>query len=207
MKVVIPMSRHDAPEELEKLRASLSRARVDRVVGTSITRLVQGHLNHLPPNKNGWPSTGFYRGAARGTGWDSSPNGVVIYIDNEAAPGAMRQRYNGGTIKAKDKLLTIPARAEFYGHRAGEFDNLKFVRFKSGVAALVVSKGGTGRVNFQTGRQRSISGVGVRSEAVVAYWLKDSVDQDADPDVLPTDQQMADTAVGSVAEFLEGGGR
>lgn len=202
MKVTFQATRYDAGDMFSKVAARLRDAQ--RTIGTALVRLIQQHFRGLPPNKMGWPSTGFWAGAARGVGWDRGEGGtVVIYADNEEHPGAVRQLYYGGTIRAKDKKLTIPARAEFYGHRAGEFDNLKVVVFgNTGTAALVVGPGGTGLVDFSTGRSRIRTATGVRAAGVVAYWLKDEVTQPPHPEVLPTDGQIADAAIVAVAEQL-----
>jgi hypothetical protein len=181
-----------SPAIMELVKVLASDA-LRRHVGQAATVFTQAHLRSLMGNKQGWPSQGFYAGAARGTSFETTPDGVRISVDNENAPGAMKHQYNQGqsgktTIVAGGKLLTVPARAEFYGHRAGEFTNLRFVQFASGAKALVIGQGGASRVNFQTGGE-SNKGIGARSAAMVAYWLVDSVEQDSKPEVLPTRDQ------------------
>lgn len=205
VQLEVTIGKDTASPGLAALHRLLGKDSVARVVGTACTRLVQDHLNGLGPNKQGWPSTGFYAAAARGTSWDKTDDGVEIHVENENAPGAMNQRFHGGTINAKDKLLTIPARAEAYGHRATEFTNLRLAVFASGSMALVVGSGGIRQVNFRTGRERSVVGAGARSESIVMFWLKSSVDQDPDPGVLPTSEQLGQAATGAVLEMLRGG--
>ncbi len=193
-----------ALKALDSVLSPRSNARLQQAVGRECVLLTQRHLGALGPNKNGWPSTGFYKGAARGTDFDVTETGVVIRVDNERAPGGMRQRYHGGTISMKDKLLAIPARAEFYGHSPTEFTNLRFFMFASGTKTFVIGKGGVGKVNFQTGRERSVSGAGAREQAMVAYWLKESVNQrDGDPDVMPSPQEYAETAKAAIVDVVE----
>lgn len=190
------------------IQESLARASgrgIKRAVGTACVRLLQEHLHSLGPNKRGWPSSGFYAGAARGSGWDVTDEGIEIYCDNEAHPGAMRQRYHGGTIRMKDKMLAIPARQEFAARSPTEFTNLRLAIFSTGTMALVVGKGGVGRVNFATGREQNVSGAGARSESMVAYWLKEEVEQEGDKDVIPTEEQFAQTAIEACAEFMAEG--
>ena len=55
--------------------------------------LTQDYLRALPPNKRGWPSQGFWQGAAAGTTGELTPDGFHILIDNEDAPGAVRFRH------------------------------------------------------------------------------------------------------------------
>lgn len=181
---------------------TLSKGNIFRAVGTACVQLTKDHLNSLGPNKQGWPSTGFYAGAARGTSWEQKGDGVSILVDNENAPGAMRQRFHGGTITAKDHLLTIPARAEFYGKKATSFTNLRLAVFKSGSMALVVGSGGTDVVNFKTGKSKGVRGA---RESMVAYWLKDSVYQAPDPGVMPTPDQYAEAALNAVVELVRKG--
>lgn len=200
--IEVDITKDEATPAVASMERALVMARVQRVVGTACTLLTKEHLNALPPNKMGWPSQGFYKGAARGTVWDRTPDGVVIKVDNEEHPGAMKQRFHGGTIMAKDHLLTIPARAEFYGHRATEFTNLRLVVFRSGAMALVIGKGGTDMYSHSRNRESGVSGAGARSEAMVAYWLKESVTQKPDPDVMPTPEEYVATAKESVLRSL-----
>ena len=173
--------------------------------GYNLTRLVQGNLRSLPPNRQGWPSQGFYEGAARGTSYEVTEEGAVVSVDNPDAPGAIKFAYNKGnagmiTITANGKLLTVPARAEFYGHSAREFTNLKFIPFKSGAKALVIGTGGTSRLNTRTGdTYANRKGIGAKSAMMVAYWLVDHVDQKARPHVLPTPEAMQANVKNTVA--------
>lgn len=152
--------------------------------------LTRNYLRALPPNGRGWPSTGFWKKAADGTTGELTSDGFHILIENEDAPGAVKFRYychiNGsGTIEMKDKLLTIPARQEFYGKKATDFDNLRFVMFKSGAKALVIGKGGTGIVDFSTGKSKWVRGAGARMASMIAYWLVESVTQTQATPVVP----------------------
>lgn len=191
----------NATPALEQAMRSIIQSRVQRAVGTACAVLTRNHLLAMPPNRNGWPSTGFWQGCARGTDWSSTNDGVVISVDNAEKPGAARYQYQGGTINMKDKLLTIPARAEAYGVKATDFDNLRFAMFKSGAKALVIGKGGTGLVDFRTGRSKAVRGSGARSALMVMYWLVPSVSKDANPDVLPSNEEYVGTAKGVVLEL------
>lgn len=160
--------------------------------------LTRSYLLTMPPNSRGWPSLGFWKGAADGTTGELSKDGFHVLIDNEDAPGAMKFKYychvyGSGTIEMKDKLLTIPARQEFYGHRAGEFDNLRFVKFASGAKALVIGKGGTSIVDFGTGQGKAVRGAGARTAAMVAYWLVESVTQRQEQRPVPTNEDYLET--------------
>ena len=165
---------------------------------TGCVELTRNYLMAMPSNRMGWPSTGFYKKCAAGTTGALDNEGFHVLVENADAPGAIKFRYlchvNGsGTINMKDKLLTIPARAEFYGRRATDFDNLKFAMFASGAKALVIGKGGTGLVDFGTGKSHMFRGTGPRSASVVAYWLVSSVTQSQGMPVVPSNENYIKT--------------
>ena len=154
----------------------------------------RNYLMAMPSNRMGWPSTGFYKKCAAGTTGAMDNEGFHVLVENADAPGAIKFRYychiNGtGTINMKDKLLTIPARAEFYGRRATDFDNLRFALFASGAKALVIGKGGTGLVDLGTGTSHMFRGTGPRAAGVVAYWLVESVTQTQPTSVIPSNDE------------------
>lgn len=185
----INVTKDTASVGIVRLVQVLASASLKRLVGTAATEFTKGRLEAQPSNKQGWPSQGFYQKCSDGTAYTVVPSGVQILSDNAAAPGALKHAYNRGQagkvyIFANGKLLTVPARAEFYGHRAGEFDNLKFVQFKSGAKALVIGDGGTSRFSGRGAEKRR--GTGAKSASVVAYWLTNSVEQDARPTVIPS---------------------
>ena len=192
-----------ATPALRKLSAIFSKGtpalRIDLMqdLGSTCVELSKRHVLENGTNKQGWPTTGFYKAVAQG-GIDYEivdDTSFVVMIDHPTKPGAMRQRYHGGDINAKDKLLTIPARAEFYGHSPTEFTNLRFVQFASGAMAFVIGKGGVGRVNFQTGTEHRVHGAGARQQAMVAYWLRDSVHQEPDASVVPDAQDYTNAVM------------
>ena len=196
--VTIEITHDGATPFLRDIRRIASDPEVMRGAMGACVDLTQNYIRSLPTNRRGWPSTGFYEKGAQGTHGEITGDGFQILIDNEDAPGAMRFRHycyvNGsGTITMKDKLLTIPARQEFYGKKATDFDNLRFVMFKSGAKALVIGKGGTGIVDFATGRSKTVRGAGARTAMMIAFWLVESVTQTADHDVIPNGQAYIDT--------------
>jgi len=183
--------------------------RIKTDVGEALTEYTKQYIRSLPPNEMGWPSQGFYGSAAGGTSYATNPGGFVISIDNPKAPGAMRYKYNKGqdgrtTIHMRNKLLTIPARQEFYGHSAGEYANLQFGMFKSGTKFLYIGQGGADRVNFATGKSHSNQrGIGARASMMIAYWLKESVEQDAMPEVIPSPEEYTQKCTEAIEMFME----
>lgn len=151
-------------------------------------RLFQDHIAALPPNQLG-RSTSFWAKSVRATHAEPTDTGCVVSINQLG----FRQRYYGGEIKpVNKKFLAIPARGEFYGARAREFTNLRFVLFKSGTAALVIDEGGSEKIN-SLGSTRSAAGK--TSAGMVAFWLVKSVNQKPDPNIIPTDEQITQTAL------------
>lgn len=196
-----------ATPALARLRRSLSASQIKRAIGTAVVKLVREHVLQNPPNKRGFPSTGFWKSTAKGVYWDETDDGLVVGVDNEKAPGAVKLLYYGGDVRMKDKMLTIPAAAPFYGHKATEFTNLRFAMFRGvrgTLKALVVGKGGVGSVDFSTGRERSVKGAGVRSQGMVAYWLKEEVSVGAHPEFIPDRETMAQAAIAAVRQLVEG---
>ena len=206
MQIRLDITKDTAGPALTKLASLLASQALRRYIGGAVTVYTQAHLRGLTGNKNGWPSQQFYQKAALGTRYETVAEGVRVLVDNEDAPGAMKHQFNRGIpgrteIVCKGKLLTVPARAEFYGHSPREFDNLKFVSFASGAKALVIGSGGTNLVNFGTGRGSS-KGTGARSAMMIAYWLVDRVEQDAKPEVLPSKNQYLQIIGSAVQDGL-----
>jgi hypothetical protein len=187
--------------------------RINPRVGQAVKILVANHLFAKGPNKMGFPSTHFYAGAGKATAWYLNGTGVTVTI----AQQGIGQRYRGGPINPTDgkKYLTIPARSEAYGKRAGEFGNLKilFGRQRDGTigpVALIADKGGATRKVFG-GREgatpeRKIHGA---EEGIVLFWLVKSVNQQADVTVLPSDEAIAETALTAIEKAVKqlGGGQ
>lgn len=208
-ELTIEVFKDSATRALTELQDFARKPTARRRAAKACAVTVREHIMALGPNKRGWPSTGFYKAVA-GDGVTVAESGgdFTIKIEHPDIPGAMAQRYYGGTIKAKDHLLTIPARQEFYGHRAREFDNLKFGMFgKGGAKFLYVDKGGTRQdANWNTNKPvkwKAKKGLGARAEMMIAYWLKDEVTQDPNPNVIPDDAQMAETVLASLQDTYD----
>lgn len=180
--------------------AALQPASLHPHIARACERLFRDHIGALPPNRMG-RSTGFWADAARATHAEPTDNGCVVSVNKLG----FRQRYFGGEIHpVSAQYLTIPARTEFYGARAREFTNLRFVQFRSGAAALVVQTGGAEKI---TGLASTRAAGGKQSAGMVAFWLVRSVRQQPDPGVLPDDAKIAETALRAAAEALDRPGR
>lgn len=212
MSAALEITMDDAvvSESLEELSRFASATSVRTRMMDSCLRLTKSHLLASGTNKQNWPTTKFYPTVARdGVRGELQDGGFRISIDHPEKPGSMRQRYYGGTINMKDKLLTIPARAEFYGHAAAEFSNLRFGMFgKGGAKFLYIAKGGTEQdENWNTNKQvkwkrkKGISSA--RAEMLIAYWLKESVTQDADASVIPSEEDYTEVVMASLLDSYQ----
>jgi len=190
----------NASSMLAAIQAGLTVESLRKPVGAAVVLLFQKHFLALPPNKMGWASSGFWAKCARATNWTPSADGVDVNVDELGA----RQRLLGGEIHptAGHKYLTIPARAEAYGKRAGEFDDLHVAFGRNGPYALVQNI--SQLVSF--GRKRKDGSrtltPGDEIGGLVMFWLVKSVHQDADPDVIPSDEEIIDTAMATIASAV-----
>lgn len=89
------------------------------------------------------------------------------------------------TPQGGKKWLTIPATGAAYGHRAGEFANLRVLFFGKGKIAL-----GYGPAKKEQGPRK------------VVYWLKKRVTLPQDRTLLPSDETLAAAVELAGAEFL-----
>jgi hypothetical protein len=156
-----------------------------------ITLLVKGNFEKLPPNKQGFPTTNFWKGASRATGSQILNDGLLIYC----AQIGVRQRYQGGEIHPVNaKFLTIPARSEAYGKTAREFPNLVLVfrRIMGTVTAIGLAEAASTDVSFGHKRKDGSQKVarGEEHGGGIMFWLKKTVWQAANPDVLPSNEEF-----------------
>lgn len=171
------------------------------------TRLLRDWFGRRPPNRSGYPSSGFWRRVAVQTAVASVTNTeAIIGIGH---PG-MAQRVYGGTITPKrGKFLALPASAAAYRagspREGGAPANLAFAYSKHPQGgwrpSLVVQE----QVEKEVGKPRKD---GTRRRKVVAqageiwYWLVRRATQAADPDALPPSTLFSDTVRLSALQYL-----
>lgn len=108
-------------------------------------------------------------------------------------PREVRQRFLGGVIRpVKAGALTIPVNKAAYGKRAGEFQDLAFVKMPLGskVVALLIKRGAPG-----AGRRKGIA-------AEIMFILVKSVTQKGDATVLPTVEELYTGVTKAVTTFF-----
>lgn len=147
----------------------------------AVSILVRSHLSRLGSWKHqsaenlGAQPTGFLQKAARGTVHKAGETGGEVII-----PAPLGRAFHDVEIRPRVAgTLTIPASAEAYGKRAGV------------LAALGWKIWRPKKRDFLMG---SIEGV----EPKILYWLKASVHQRQDRELLPSDADMQRAAAGAM---------
>lgn len=151
------------------------------VAANAVAILVRSHLSrlgswkHESANRLHAQPTGFLQKAARGTVFTSSENSGEVVI-----PAPLGRAFHDVEIRPKQAaFLTIPASAEAYGKRAGVLAALGWKIWKP-----------KGR-KFLMG---SING----EDPKILYWLKESVRQRQDRELLPSDAEIHRVAAGAM---------
>lgn len=181
----------------ERINPVLARAAVN------VTREHLFRLNGERANALGGQRTNFYAQAARGTNFEVTATGFLLSVNQVG----IRQRFFGGTIEPKGgkKYLTIPMRAEAYGRRAREFNNLRFAMVAGIGPALVEAEATTlkrtrsKKDGVSTSRLKSAGETG----GGVMYRLVRKVTQRADPTVMPSGGEYA-VALGAAGRSYMG---
>lgn len=188
--------------ELRKLSAGISPRRLGAVAGRAVVNTVRAHLfarNASHPNRLGGTRQNFWAAAARSTHMRPESWGAMVSVN---ALG-FRLQYQGGTVRpTTKKFLTIPARAEAYGKRAGEFDDLEFTIIPGKGPALVAARRSEIRIRKTKGGGYKVTHTASTLGNEVYYWLARSVRIPAHPDALPPEAKMAESAQGAVGSFL-----
>lgn len=206
--------RDNVSASLKSMAAALTPARLNPAIGRAEVILFQKWFQTLPSNKQGFPTTGFWPAAARATNFNLLGDGVVVSVSKQG----VRQRYHGGTIKPTGgrKYLTIPARPEAYGKRAGEFNNLVLAFRREGgqVHAFALVEARATTVNLKEKRRKgaTVSDYARSTGGGVMFWLVKSVTQKADRNIIPDDDRITAVAgetIGDIVEraFKRGGGK
>lgn len=174
---------------LDRVRTVLRSGEIEKAMGQGTSNLIRSHLSRLSlsrKNKLGGQRTNFYGKAARSVNQKESPGVSIVSINWQG----LQQRWLGGPISAgkstspvtgqPTKYLTIPAVAAAYGKRASELSDLHLLFGKSKKPYALANPSGQ-----------------------IYFKLKPMVSQDADPSVLPTEQEMADAAAEAANDKIE----
>jgi hypothetical protein len=184
---------------VEEITRAQSPGRVSAAIAPAAAQCIKDNYQRQPPNKMGFPSTGFWADAVRATRWEILPDGVLVITDKLG----VRQRYFGGIISAgkgissatgqsTKYIIASVASPEAYGKLPSEISGLKFVRFGRGQdapAALVAVRATATEISPKK-RGQGFNPTAQQIGLVVLYWLKRSVTQKPNPNVLPTADEM-----------------
>lgn len=195
--------RDNASKPLRELDQRLADPVHREAIGRAVATLFLDHFTMLDatrPNRLGGRRTHFYADAARATRHELLPNGVRVAVSKLG----IAQRYHGGDITPipPKKYLTIPARAEAHGKRAGEFDDLEVLFGRNGPYALAQRRQTGLRWRRRTRRDKAGVTTTTRSVAPGAdtgggifFWLVQRVSQPPDESVLPSVDAILNTAL------------
>lgn len=187
MKVLIDIQDRATPA-IKQMVARLSPPQLAATTGPELRKSFYDHIRQLPRNKKGWPSTGFWEDAARGTTWVANADGSVTIAVNKIG---FRQRYHGGVISAvKRDYLTIPISPEAYGKSAADFHGAFLLRTKKGAYLVRYAGGNTAKGRFKK----------QNSTLEFLFKLKRSVRQDEMPHIIPDATTLHAVAFAAIEE-------
>ena len=197
---------------LERAAVTLRSGEIEGAMEGALRLRVLNHLVNYSathPNKMGGKRTQWIALAGESAHSESRPGTIEVSVSDPT--GAFEHFLTGGQVPAGgpgEKLLTIPATPEAYGKRASEFHNLRFsfIHGPNTVGALVGP--GVSSTGIELGRKHkgqrkfkaTSSGVDYNK---VFFWLARSVNQVGHPDLLPTSDQLIDTALEAAEEYLD----
>jgi hypothetical protein len=186
MSVATPIytvSKDTATPWVKDFAARCEPERLKKIIARAGTNILKRHIESLPKNKQGWPTTNFWKDASRNTSGAVTSTGAIFTINKLG----FRQRLQGGIIKPVNRRrLAFPARAEAYGKTPGEFDNLRIgkgydEKGKPGFGLVEAPR--TEIKRTKKGFRATVTRLGLR----LFFYFARSVNQKPNPSVLPTD--------------------
>jgi hypothetical protein len=185
-----------ATPAVEVLLQRCSPRRLVSVIAPALARLWRERLVSLGTNKNGWPTTHFWRRAANSLSVQVADDHVTLTV----AQTGVSQRWLGGPIfTVRAGALTIPISPLSYGKTAADFPNLTLIRTPKGVylVQLPGSSSTTRGVRRNKTSQSRIVG-----PPLFLFRLAQSVNQVGNPDVLPTNEEFAEAALAAIKDAI-----
>ncbi len=205
--VGIIISRDDASPLLQRVKDAAQIAGLSLVMARAIGILVKDHLVALNAERHRY-GRNYYAQAARSVSARAAGGFALISITQIG----IRQRLYGGRIMPGPgkQFLTIPAVPEAYGMRAGEFQDLHVGRAMNPAGRIQWALIRRASTAISIARRKRADGTiktsvrpgEMRAGGEVIFWLVRSVNQRADPSVLPTRQEMIATGVAAAERRL-----
>jgi len=187
---------------LSEAMAGFAPARLAGRIGPKLQTLFTDHLRALGPNKQGYPTTHFWEKFARNVRWEAEENGVTVVIPPATVQGrqvGLRQAVFGGPIDPQNvRFLTIPISPTSYGHLPKDFPGLFVVRTTDGAFLCQRSDDAAAQKASRTAGQRGQGGTAgsqPQPELIFLFKLRTSVMQAGNIKVLPSDEDILQTAV------------
>lgn len=190
-----------------RVRDTLEETPMLEAGGTAVKRLLLDHFSELNEERHragGVARPGFYEEAAQSVENPVAAGDHAVAININLI--GLAQRWLGGVISAVNrKYLAIPnpENPGVIGRIPADFPNLKFfptprgggLKMQGEVASLL----GTKMSGKNKGKSKSIGSI---IGELVLFWLVPSVDQAADPTVMPPDDEMQNAAFTAMDGYL-----
>lgn len=184
---------------------------VIKVGARGVTNRLRSHFDFLQatrPNQLRGKRTNFWRGCRDATHIASvTATKATIAISQIG----FAQRLLGGKIRPgrsinpktgrPTRFIAFPVKADAYGTRPAERNDLEFAFVPGFGPALVEARATEIRITKGKNGRRTITPVKTRTGLVPLYRLTDEVDQKADASLIPTREQMAAAGAEAVAEY------
>ncbi len=207
---IVPQDR--ATNEMQRLAAKLGARELDEVIGESVVNSLRERFAQVDadrPNKLGGTRTHYMEECADLTSWALTPDGVLVSVTKEGirtrilGTGVLPE---GAIVPVNAQHLSIPAIAEAYGHGPSEFEDLvPLYRRKDGkVEAFALAED----VDEKPERDRKFRKTDETvldwgsAENRIFFWLVDSVVQEADPSLVPTEDEIRTAAYSRLDEYF-----
>lgn len=193
-----------ATTEMQKIGAKLAAKELDGVIGESIVDSLRERFAALDlerPNQLGGDRTHYYEGCADMTTWSIIPDGVLISVTKEG----IRTRIlgtcilpGGAIFPINAKHLAVPAIAEAYGKGPSEFEDLvPLYRKRNGQTEVFALAEDVDEKPERAARHRNRDETVIdhgNSENRIFFWLVDSVVQQGDPSIIPSESEIKEKA-------------
>ena len=191
-----------------KLLMGVNSAKGYKIIASAIGEETRRHFVEREgmPNSKGWPKQHFFDKARRQTHVSSTSSDATVTVSLVGfathflgKPEVIRP--------VNSQFLTIPARAEAYGRRAREFNDLVFAivpnesgRMQPALIQAQQTVFGFGRK--KKGGIRDVKNVNEVGGAVF-FWLARKVKTKPHPEAFPSDDKLREVAVSELQSYVE----
>ncbi len=188
MNLTVDFKRNEGLGKLLEAAGPRNRARLHERAADGVANLVRNHLlgiaswRHFTADRLGGGRTGHLEkgSAAISHTWDETAGTVHVPI-----PGIGRAFHDVTVRATRAKALTIPVDGVAYGHRVSELMAFGYKMFK-----------------LKTARSTVLMGAAGGEKPRPLYVLKASVTQPRDPTLMPTEEEIRDTAARAMMALI-----